>query len=45
MSDYDIAPGVDAAVAAFKLPEKLGLSVSNSVSSVLGFVNMTYRES
>src|ERR1700744_5088047 len=30
MSDYDIAPGVAAAVAAFKLPEKLGFGLLNA---------------
>ena len=30
MSDYDIAPGVAAAVAGFKLPEKLGFGLLNA---------------
>ena len=30
MSDYDIAPGVAAAVAGFKLPDKLGFGSVNA---------------
>ena len=40
MSDYDIAPGVAAAVAGFKLPEKLGFGLVNAPA----MFNVEWRE-
>ncbi len=40
MSDYDIAPGVAAAVAGFKLPEKLGFGSVNAPA----MFNVEWRE-
>jgi branched-chain amino acid aminotransferase len=40
MSDYDIAPGVAAAVAGFKLPEKLGFGLLNAPA----MFNVEWRE-
>ena len=35
MRDYDIAPGVVAAVESFRLPEKLGLGLRMAIDELL----------